>query len=121
MTPLLLLVLCAACYRATRLLMVDTIAEPLRAVLARWESDGLAALDKHKSPSLRSKVGAWLTEMLSCAWCTSWWLGLIAALAWWAAAGTPDPVLWLPAVALTCSAFSGVASLFVGWAEDAAE
>lgn len=115
------LLVCVSVYRLTRLVAQDAIFEPVRARLDAWAQSGERALDKHRSPSTLSRVAAWLTEMTGCPWCLSTWLGYGVALAWWAAVDVTDPLLWVPAVALTASAFTGILTLLVGWVERLAE
>ncbi len=112
-----ILLLCVATFRLTRLVSQDQITQPIRDRLDRWEAEGRVDLDKHRVPTRRARGAAWLNEMLSCGWCSSWWCGLFVAVAWWAAVGVPDPLLWVPVVALTASAFSGVVVLVVAGLE----
>lgn len=118
-TWLQVLLVCAATYSATRLLAVDTIAEPIRLRLERWAAEGDAALDKHRAPTRKQHAGAWLVELVSCPWCLSMWIGAVFALAWWQACDVAAPVLWVPVVALTARAFTGIVSLAVGRLEAA--
>lgn len=121
MTALTIVILCVAVFRVTRLFMLDEITKPIRDRLDRLVAEGHDAQNKMRSPKRRSYIAAFLVEMNDCPWCASWWWGLGAALAWWAAAEVPDPVLWVPTVALAASAFTGVASLVVGWLERLAD
>lgn len=78
-----LLVVALAVFRITRLLVVDSITDPLRDFASRW----------------------WFTdELLSCPWCTSFWVGLGATIVY---ALSPDVAFWLSLP----FAFSAVAGL----------
>lgn len=121
MNAIVLLLLCASVFRLTWLAMNDTITQPLRDRLEASVAKGHAELDRMRTPSRRSQFAGWLVEMLSCGWCTSWWIGWAVAVAWWAIVGTPDPVLWVPLVALTASAFTAAGFLVVGWLERLAD
>lgn len=80
---LALVVIALAAYRATRVVVADSISDPFRAWLWRHAfADG--GYDAHADEEVavrRSRVWAWIFEGLSCAFCTGWWLSLAG---WWA-------------------------------------
>lgn len=79
--------LCAlASYRAARLVVFDTIAEPFRRRLSLWAYPG----DK------RHRVREWLVDLTSCPHCIGWWWSMIAAIVWLTATGWPG--VWQAAV-----------------------
>jgi hypothetical protein len=100
--PALLIVLvCAAVYRATRLIVADDIALPLRMwVMDRFGEDGKMAY------------------LVECPWCMSIWVGaagvagltVAADVLGWVDHGVPYPL----AVWLAASAFTGVVSEVLG-------
>lgn len=96
------LLVIGAVVRLTRLVVADGITEGLRARLT------LAAR--------RRRFAAWLTDLVTCPWCVSVWLGTLAAFVtvWW-----PDNrVILAGLVALTASLASG---LIIPREEEAAE
>lgn len=116
------LLVCAACFSITRLIVADTITEPLRDRLERWAAEGVADLDHHRTPTRKSRVGAYLTELWTCGWCTGWWVGLFLALCWWAALPSlPAPLFWVPVVAFVARCFAGFGALLVAWLEKVTE
>ena len=73
MTALEFVVLGLGTFRLSRLVVDDDITLPLRAWLFdRFPSD-------------------WLISLLSCVWCTGFWVAVITVIAWWA---NPVVVWW---------------------------
>lgn len=70
-------------FRITRLLVVDSIADPIRNLASRWE---------------------FTDELIACPWCTSFWVGLAATGVY---ALSPEAAFWLSLP----FAFSAVAGL----------
>lgn len=60
------LLLGLASYRATQLVVWDTIGDPLRLRLKVWRARKEA-----------SKVRAFLDNLIGCPYCTGWWLSMI--------------------------------------------
>jgi len=76
-------VVALAVFRLTRLLIVDSITDPIRDYFTRWE---------------------FTDELLACPWCTSIWLSVPAAAMFWL---WPELTYWLSLP----FAFSAVAGL----------
>lgn len=113
------ILVCTAVYSATRLLTTDAIFEPLRARLDAWAQAGVANLDKHRAPTRGQRFAAWAVELLSCVWCASMWVGTFAALCWWwALPSLSAPAFWVPVVALTARAFTGIVTVAVARLDD---
>lgn len=69
-TPIELAVLALAAYRGTQLVVHDTIADPARDALARWHS---------RRPHSRPRTA--LITLISCIYCSGWWVsGILLAL-----------------------------------------
>ena len=84
-SPFLLVLLVFASARLTRLVTVDTIAEPARTWLLR---------------RLRRRFGKSLASGLACPWCLGFWASAsVVAVAWLAGYDLPLPLLWPWAVA----------------------
>ena len=69
-----------AAYRATQLVVHDTIADPIRARLELWHA---AKFD--------SKVRSFIRDLLACVYCSGWHLSWISVLAYSAATGGSLP------------------------------
>ncbi len=116
------LLVCVATYSVTRLLIADTITDPLRARLERWAAEGIADLDRHRTPTRKSRIGAWLVELATCGWCAGMYVGLALSLCWWAALPSlPAPLFWVPTVAFVARCFAGFGALVVAWVEKVSE
>jgi hypothetical protein len=79
-----LLVLAAlgfAAYRATQLVVHDSIGDPLRKRLELWR------LAKWQGPGNESKARKFVWDLVTCTYCTGWWLSLVTVLVYLTAAG----------------------------------
>jgi hypothetical protein len=68
------LLLCSfAAFRATRLVVIDSIVQPLRdrLVISTTEATGW-----------RSKLGWFVIDLTNCPHCTGWWMSMTAGLVW---------------------------------------
>ena len=92
----LLLVYALAVARVTGLITADTITEDARdAIIDRLD-------DRPRT------LGAFVIGVITCPWCTSIWVGLIASPLVWAFG--ESPVMLMPAVALAFSQVAGMTS-----------
>lgn len=71
-----LVVLGFASYRATQLVVWDTIGDPLRARLELWHA-------KNHTSRLRT----FIRKLINCPYCTGWWISMIATLTYITATG----------------------------------
>lgn len=78
-----LIVVALAVFRVTRLLVVDSITDPIRDFFSRW---------------------TFTDELVGCPWCTGFWVGLAATIVY---AVSPEVAFWLSLP----FAFSAVAGL----------
>lgn len=104
MTLVTFLLALGAAFRLTRLLVEDTIAEPIHAFLARRASPGISAKDG--SGTLPSPIAAWFHDLISCYWCAGFWIASATTLAA-AQLGSSDWFLY-PAAALSLSSLIGI-------------
>lgn len=77
-------------------------------------SDVIAERNQHhyeaQSEGIEMTEGPWWLTFLSCAWCSSWWIGLVVV---WSAWCVGDRAWWMvPAGALAASAVTGVVATF---------
>lgn len=79
-----LAVLALAAYRATQLFVHDTIADPIRDRIHAWHA---------RRPE--SAARAWVTALISCVYCTGWWLSGVALAAYLTATGGWGEAPWL--------------------------
>lgn len=89
-----LLLYALAVARLTGLVTADTITEPVRDRIIGWLDD---------SPG---SSGQWFATLITCPWCASIWLSLVAAPLVWAWGDTP--VMLIPAIMLTFSQITGM-------------
>lgn len=92
-TPwLAVLILVLATYSITRLITEDTIADPIRNwFFTHWPNDGFTSKVKPKRGKLRLiSQGTWyvdegtkLGELISCPWCSGFWVALLVCVAAW--------------------------------------
>ena len=67
------LIVCAfAAYRATRLVVFDSIVSPLHRRLEVWTYRN----------GIESNVGIFLIDLTNCPHCTGWWMSMITSLVW---------------------------------------
>ena len=88
-------------YRLTRLVVSDTITEPLRnRLLARWPSDDTEFTDEWvEGEPPTTRYGApvawldpvwiplephWFGQLITCPWCASIWVGALVTVGLWA-------------------------------------
>lgn len=71
MTGLEVLLACGAAARLTRLVVEDTITEPLRVGAVRGAS------------RLSAGAGRWLAGLLGCQWCAGMWVAAGVVAGWW--------------------------------------
>lgn len=112
--PLLLVINVLAAYRLTRLVLLDE-APPLprvrrsieRGALARWRKRHPA----YGADDVRDAYGDQppLVTLLSCAWCSGWWVSVAVMVA----ATLAGPWWSLLAVPLALSALVGIVTMFV--------
>lgn len=85
--------------RATQLVVHDTIADPVRARLELWHAR-----------RFDSRVRSFVRDLLSCVYCSGWWLSLITVLAYLTATGSwGDAPLLVHAI--ECWAVAGIQAL----------
>lgn len=117
MTFVEFLVLTLAVFRLARLVIEDTITEPLRtAILSNWPGrnveyepgdkvrGGTFQLEGKLYAQEPTATGDKIAELLSCYWCAAPWIAGPLVLAFWL---WPGPVFWLAAVA----AIAGLAGI----------
>lgn len=100
---LTLAVLGFAAYRATQLVVWDTIGDGLRDRIEVWHAT------KHTS-----RVRTFVRQLISCPYCTGWWLSMLTTLVYLTAAGQ-----WgrapLIVHAVECWAVAGIQALLNRW------
>jgi len=92
-----------AAYRATQLVVWDTIGDPLRRRLEMW-----------RVAKFESKFRKFVQDLVSCTYCAGWWLSLVTLVVYLTAAGqwgAASP--WIHAIEFW--AVAGVQSLFNRW------
>ena len=112
MTVLVLIVAALTVHRVTRLVVADTILEPLRwRILARWPADDTTFTDEWVTVNDTTTAGApvveledglwaatsphWLGTLITCVWCASVWVATAVTVVLWATATlTLPPVVW---------------------------
>jgi hypothetical protein len=100
-----LVVLILAVFRISRLVIEDTISQPLRsAVLSRWPgkdveyepgdkvTGGTFPLDGKLYAQEPTWLGDRIAKLISCYWCTGFWVALALVVAY---AAWPNPTLWV--------------------------
>ena len=98
-----LAVLGFAAYRATQLVVHDSIGDGLRTRLELW----------HAKRS-ESKARTFLRDLIGCPYCSGWWLSLVTVLVYLTAAGQWGTApLWIHAI--ECWAVAGVQALLNRW------
>lgn len=126
------LVLALAAYRITRLIVADSITEPLRnRILSQWPTDDSVFTDEWvtetsgEPTTLHDAPVAWLDgegwiptapskwgELVTCAWCAGFWVACLVTLAVWAVSDLSlEWWVWL-ALPWASSAITGLLS---GW------
>jgi len=97
------LLLGLAAYRATRLVVHDSIGDRLRLKLEIWHAK------RHTSA-----VRTFLRDLVACPYCAGWWLSTATALVWFTATGSwgRDP---LGLLAVQAWAVAGVQALLNRW------
>jgi hypothetical protein len=96
MTLAELIILALAVYRLTRLVIDDTISQPVRSwILSHWPGREVSydATDKVRGGTFMlngvlyavepTVTGDRLAKLLSCYWCASPWIALIVTVAFW--------------------------------------
>lgn len=107
MTPLVLVILAFAAYRAARALSLDTITIPIRDAVERWSWEK----DEAGAYLYQRPVRAKLAELLACGFCSSFWLAGITYLVWIVTTDVDDiPVL---EHVITWWAIAGVAAFLI--------
>lgn len=105
MTLAVVVILGLAAYRLTRVLTVDSISDPARAVLYDWAWGGT-----RDRPTSRGRARGWVYELLTCSHCLGVWVSLAAVAAWSSVGGAPSNfAAWLVDV----FAVAGVQSVLV--------
>lgn len=99
----ILAVLGLAAYRATQLVVWDTIGDPLRSKVEMWR---VAKFD--------SRTRKFVNDLIRCPYCAGWWLSLVTLAVYLTAAGQWGAAsLWVHAVEFW--AVAGVQSLLNRW------
>lgn len=102
-TLAVLAVLAFAAYRATQLFVHDTIADPIRDSIHAWHAR------RPDSPA-RTRV----TELISCVYCTGWWLSGATLAAYLTATSGWGDTPWL-VHGIEWFAVAGAAALLNRW------
>lgn len=97
------LVLGFAAYRATQLVVWDTIGDPIRTKIEMWHAK------RHES-----KVRSFVRQLISCIYCVGWWLSIVTVLVYVTATGQWGNIP-LFVVAVDCWAVAGVQALLNRW------
>jgi hypothetical protein len=82
--------------RAVYLVTIDSLTEPARDTVIRWLDDRPATL------------GAFIAKLITCPWCASVWLGMVAAPLIWFHGN--QPLLLIPALGFALSQVAGMLS-----------
>lgn len=98
------LVSLGAVLRLNRLLIDDTIAQPIR----NWFFE----LAKSENTE-KAGIGVWFSELLSCPWCLGFWLASATTTLAWVSAGAAW--FFLPALALSISWLAAIGYMFQVW------
>ena len=69
-----------ASYRATHLVVWDSIFDGLRDRIENWHMNGVA-------PGRRNRLRTFVKDLTGCPYCTGWWLSLVTLLVYLTAAG----------------------------------
>ena len=121
MSVLVLVVAALAVHRLTRLIVADTVLDPVRwRLLARWPADdttftadwvtvddtttGGAPVVELDTPGLWAATEPhWLGTLITCVWCASMWVAAAVTVVLWAAGPIvlPAVVWWLLPFALS--------------------
>ena len=112
MTVLEFLVVALAVFRVSRLIVSDTILDTPRLwILTRYPASDTVFVDWRDDLFWVEKVGGWMAikphligELISCVWCTGFWISVIAVAAWWQ---SPEVAWWL-ALPFALSAVAGL-------------
>lgn len=98
-----ILVMGLAAYRATQLVVWDTIGDPVRAKIELWHAQ------RHES-----RVRSFVRQLISCIYCAGWWLSILTGLVYATATGQwgHTPLL---VIAVDCWAVAGVQALLNRW------
>jgi len=120
------LILSLAAFRISRLVIEDTIADPLRSLLlSRYpgkdvEYDpgdkvvgGTFSMGGKLYANEPTRTGDWLAKLISCYWCAGFWVSLLIALGYWLWAGT----LWLM-LPFALSGATGIVGILMNEAEE---
>lgn len=118
MTFLIFVVVALAACRATRLIAVDTLTDPLRARVFDWAWDvenPTADDDGTARPSPRAAWRTWVWLLLTCQWCLGVWVSAVVYCAWrWG-----GDVAWAVLIVLAVAEVVGVlATLVASWESD---
>lgn len=108
MTVVTFLLALGAAFRLTRLLVEDTIAEPIHAFLGRRASPESVTPFTNKAAAVlpAARIAAWFHDLISCYWCAGFWIASGTTLAA-ARFGNSDWFVY-PAAALSLSALIGI-------------
>lgn len=96
-----LFALSAAAYRATRLVVDDTIAQPFRDTVELWHAR------KHES-----RIRVFVRDLFSCPFCIGFWLSATTVLVHRSATGWSGKSLWVTAIEVW--AVAGLQALLSG-------
>lgn len=98
-----LAVLGFAAYRATHLVVWDSIVQPVRDRIEAWHAD-----------KFTSRFRTFIRNLIKCPYCVGWWLSMITALTYLTAAGQWGRAsIWVHAV--ECWAVAGIQALLNRW------
>lgn len=98
-----LAILGLASYRATQLVVHDSIADGLRARIELWHAR-----------RIESRLRTFVRDLTGCPYCSGWWLSLATVLVYLTAAGQWGAApLWVHAV--ECWAVMGIQALANRW------
>lgn len=100
-----------AAYRATQLVVWDSIGDKLRGTpdswLERWYMDGIR-------PGRSNRFRTFVRQLVSCPYCTGWWLSMLTTLVYLTAAGQwgQAPLI---VHAVECWTVAGIQALLNRW------
>lgn len=98
----LIAVLGLAAYRATQLVVWDTIADPIRTRIELWHAA------RHDS-----RFRSFVRDLIGCTYCAGFWLSCITVLAFVYGVADHGQPIWLTAV--DCWSVAGVQALLNRW------
>lgn len=104
----ILVVMGFAAYRATQLVVWDTIADPLRNRIEQWHARSL-----DPATGRFGRVPSFVRGLISCTYCAGWWLSVATVLLYVTFTHQWDQPLI--GVALDCWAVAGIQALLNRW------